>query len=146
MNPVALNNAGDTDLASLVSQGGGVFDFEIRNGRQMILISEAPFGDENCRERARWEADIRKARGLSYSATVPGFRVAGAAGDLWRVNRIYQIVDEYVGKVDPMLCNQVSFSYDSKSGSETSLGFVRKNAYTLDLSNDPLAKVADNVA
>lgn len=145
MNPVALNEAGGTDLASLVDQAGGVSDLEIRAGRQLIIVSETAFASDNCGARAKWEADIRKARGLTYSASVSGFRVAGDTGALWQVNRVYQIVDDYIGKVEPMLCNSITFSYDLNSGSETALGFVRRNAYTLDLSDDPYATVASNV-
>lgn len=146
LNPVALNQAGDSDLASLVNQSGGVFDSEIRAGRQLILISEAPFSDGDCEKRARWEADIRKARGLIYSATVPGFRVGGDTGDLWTTNKLYQITDAFIGKIEPMLCNSIVFSIDADNGKNTALGFVGEKAYTLLLEPDPLATVADNVA
>lgn len=146
LNPVALNQAGDTDLASLVNQSGGVFDSEIRAGRQLILISESPFGGGDCEKRATWEADIRKARGLIYSATVPAFRVDGDEGDLWTINRIYQIVDDFIGKIEPMLCNSVRFTFDVDNGKNTELGFVGENAYTLLIEPDPFAEVAGNVA
>lgn len=146
LNPVALNLAGDTDLASLVSQGGGAFDTEIRTGRQLVLISESPFSASNCEARAKWEADVRKARGLVYSATVPGYRVGGDEGALWATNRIYQVVDDYVGKVEPMLCNSITFLFDIEGGRRTTLGFVGQNAYTLNIEPDPLAEVATNVS
>lgn len=146
LNPVALNLAGDTDLASLVNQGAGVFDSDIRAGRQLIIISESPFSDGNCQDRAKWEADIRRARGLVYSATVPAFKVGGDSGDLWQINRIYQIVDDFVGKIEPMLCNSVTFTFDVETGRNTNLGFVGQKAYTLFLEPDPLAEVAGNVA
>lgn len=146
LNPVALNLTGDTDLASVVSQSGGIFDSEIRTGRQLILISENPFSDGSCEDRAKWEADIRRARGLVYSATVPLYRVGGATGDLWQINRIYQIVDDFVGKIEPMLCNSVRFSLSNDEGSNTTLGFVGQNAYKLFTPPDPLATEAANVA
>lgn len=146
LNPVALNQAGDSDLASLVNQGGGVFDSAIRAGRQLILISETPFSDSNCTERAKWEADVRKARGLAYTAAVPGFRVGVDSGALWQINRIYQIVDDFVGKIEPMLCNNVTFTFSLEGGSETALGFVGQKAYTLILEDDPFAEIATNVS
>jgi len=146
LNPTPLNLAGLTALASLVNQGGGVFDSAIRKGRQMVLISETSLSDKDCEKRAKWEADIRKARGLMYSATVTGFRVGDTrGGDLWAVNKLYQIVDDYVGKIETMLCNSISFNYDADDGSTTALGFVGKNAYTL-FVEDKDSKVADNVA
>ncbi len=146
LNPVALNQAGDSDLASLVNQGGGVFDSAIRKGRQLILISETPFGSNDCKERARWEADVRKARGLAYSASVSGFRVGVDSGDLWQINRIYQITDDFIGKVEPMLCNSVTFTIDLEGGRQTTLGFVGQKAYTLILEDDPFAQVATDVS
>jgi len=146
LNPVALNEAGDTDLASLVNQSGGVFDKEIREGRQLIIISETPYSDSQCKSRSQWEADVRRARGLVYSATVPGYRVGGNEGALWNINRLYQIVDDFVGKVEPMLCNSVAYTYDLSSGSNTNLGFVGKNAYTVFLEPDPTVSEASNIA
>jgi prophage tail gpP-like protein len=146
LNPVALNQAGDSDLASLVNQSGGVFDSAIRAGRQLILISETPFSDNNCEARARWEADVRKARGLAYDAAVPGFRVGVDSGDLWQTNRIYQIVDDFIGKVEPMLCNSVTFTFDLDGGRQTSLGFVGQTAYTSILEDSPIVEVAPDVA
>lgn len=141
LNPTSLNNAGDTDLASLVNQRGGVFDIDIRTGRQLILISETSLSNAECERRAKWEADIRKARGLLYSATVEGFR---SGNELWQINRLYQIVDDFVGKEETMLCNSISFNYDLDSGSTTELGFVGRKAYTLFIADD--SQVADNVA
>lgn len=145
LNPTALNLTGGADLATLVNQGGGVIDNEIRAGRQLILIAETPFGDSDCEKRARWEADIRKARGLIYSANVSGFRVGGESGALWSINRIYQIVDDFVGKIEPMLLNSVVFSLSVDSGRTTSLGFVGQKAYTLFIESDPFVEVAGNV-
>lgn len=143
--PVALNLAGDVDLASLVDQSGGFIDSEIRAGRQLIMLADDNHSEEECKRRANWEADIRKSRGLIYAAVVPFFRVGGQSGELWRLNRIYQIVDDYVGKTQQMLCNSILFSYDSDEGSNTSLGFVGKNAYTLFLSESKYEEVT-NVA
>ena len=82
---------------------------------------------------------------LIYSAVVPEFRVGGNSGELWQINRIYQIVDDYIGKTEQMLCNSVTFTFDIDSGSNTSLGFVGQEAYTLFLPPDPLAEIANNV-
>lgn len=146
LNPVALGLAGETDLASLVDQSGGVSDDEIRGGRQLILIAETPFGSSNCQTRAAWEANVRRARGLAYSATVPGFRVGGDSGALWTVNRVYQIVDDFVGKIEAMLTNSVTYSFDLDTGSTTTLGFVGRNAYTVLIEPDPYAEEASVVS
>lgn len=146
LNPVALQSAGDTDLSSVVNQGNGVFDPEIRTGRALTLISEVPFSDAQCKTRAEWEANIRRARGLLYSAIVSGYRVGGSTSALWQLNRIYQIVDDFVGKVEPMLCNAIQFSLSADAGSQTSLGFVGQNAYTQFITPGPLVSEAANLS
>lgn len=143
-NPLALNVAGVTGLDSVVSQGGGVSDPDIRIGRQLVLISEAPGSSDQNEARSKWEANIRKARGLVYSVTVPGYRVdpTDSGSALWQINRLYQIVDDYLGKSEPMLCNSVTFTLDVDGGQLTSLSFVDEKAYSLDLEKPETSKTA----
>ena len=143
LNPSALNFAGDTDLDSIASQGGGATDSAIKAGRQLIIEAEAPFSDSQCVERAKWESNIRKSRGLVYSCVLGGFRVAGDSGELWQTNRLYQITDDFLGKVEPMLANSVRFNFDLDEGSTTEIGFVGPQAYTQFLTDS--AQVASNV-
>lgn len=147
LNPFALNLAGETGLDSVVAQSGGVSDPDIRIGRQLILVSEAPFSDDQNEARAKWEASIRKARGLVYSATVPGHSVdpSDPTADLWQINKVYQIVDDYLGKSEPMLCNSVTFTLDIDGGTQTSLAFVDQKAYSLELEKPQTSKTAEFV-
>lgn len=141
----ALNLAGETSIEAAVNQKGIKIDTEIREGRQMIIIPDASASDANCQKRASWEADLRRARGLTYSANVDGFRVGLDTGDIWKKNKIYQIIDDFVGKIESMLCNAIVFSLSAEAGSGTALEFVGSNAYTLILEPDPLATEAANV-
>lgn len=147
LNPFALNLAGETGLDSVVSQSGGTSDPDIRIGRQMVLIAEAPSSNDQNFDRAKWEANIRKARGLVYSVTVSGYRVdpTDPTSDLWRENRLYQIVDDYLGKSEPMLSNSVTFTLDVDGGQQTSIGFVDQKAYSLELAKPQTSKTADLV-
>ncbi len=144
LNPFALNSAGDTGLESVVNQSGGVTDPDVRIGRQLILIAEAPNSDDQNVARAKWEANIRKARGLVYSVTVPGYQVdlTDTSSELWQINKLYQIVDDYLGKSEPMLCNSVTFTLDTLGGELTSLAFVDEKAYSLDLAKPQTSKTA----
>jgi len=147
LNPVALNLAGETDLASVVNQGGGVSDSNIRAGRQMVLVSETPFSSSESEARSKWEADIRRSRGLAYSASVTGYTVDASDpdSDLWDINKIYQIVDDFLGKQEPMLCNLVTFTLDLDSGEQTALGFVDEKTYTLDLTKPVTSTTAAGI-
>lgn len=145
LNLVALNAAGVTGLDPVVDQSGEVSDPDVRKGRQLVLISEAPMSDDQNEARSKWEANIRKARGLVYSAVVSGYRVdpTDLTSDLWQINRLYQIVDDYLGKSEPMLCNSVTFTLDVQGGEQTSLGFVDQKAYSLELTKPETSKTAD---
>jgi prophage tail gpP-like protein len=138
LNPTATNYAGSTSIATTVDQSGSKEDTGIRDGRQYVIIPDASASDTYCQERANWEADLRRARGLIYSAVVPGFRIdpTDDDSDLWEVNKLYQIVDDFIGKVETMLCNSVTFNYSDEDGRTTTLGFVGKNAYTKLLTVD----------
>ena len=147
LNPSALFSAGTVDLATVVNQGGGVFDADIRASRQLVLISEAPTSDSPSKDRAQWEKNIRKARGLVYSATVEGYRVdlTKDNSDLWQINKLYQIIDDFLGKQEPMLCNTVTFTLDLVDGQRTTLGFVDARSYKLDLTEPVTSTIASDV-
>ena len=136
-----------SDLAQVVDQSGEATDPGMKGrGRQLVLAAESPWASTFDESRAKWEADIRRARGLVYTATVPGFRVGMFEGELWQINRLYQVVDDYLGKTEPMLCNSITFSQDVDNGSTTELGFVDEKAYTLSLSKPSTSESAANVS
>lgn len=147
-NPTALNEAGDVPVGSVVEQGGEQVDGEVRTGRQLVIVPDTELSTTQCKERAKWEADVRRARSLPYNCTVPFYRVGGNTqnpGALWSINTVYQIVDDFVGKIEPMLCNQITFSLSLDQGRITELGFVGQKAYTVFLENSTVASEASNV-
>ncbi len=132
LSPIAANIAGVLDLESLVSQSGGTTDPEIRASRQMILIAETSSSDGQNNKRSQWEANIRKARGRVYSAKVKGFR--NTSGDLWQINNLVSVVDDFCGINSQMLINTVSFNVDLNGGNTTTMSLLNKNAYTLSIA------------
>lgn len=129
----------------IVGQGtnrAAVRDAAIRKGRQLILTAEAQYSDTEDDKRATWEANVRKARGRVYSATVRGFRDQG--GELWEVNRLVQVTDEWCDINAKMLVNSVSFSMDLADGRTTALTLVEENAYTLELEDPDLQELGDD--
>lgn len=133
LNATTLNLLKILDFDSIVSQGVDkiIRDEEIREGRQMVTMSESNSSTAENERRATWEANIRKARGKVYSATVDGFR--NQTGDLWRINRLVNVDDEYAGIKAKMLVNSVTFAMNEESGRTTTLSLVESNAYSLEL-------------
>lgn len=139
LNPTALNFAGTVPLSDVVSQEGDITDPQIRAGRQLILVAEEGFSNEQNRARAEWEANIRKARGRVYSARVNNFK--NVTNALWGINTLISIIDDFAGIDARMLVNTVVFNFDLTTGSTTTLGFVNENAYTLTLEEPRVEKV-----
>ena len=133
LNIAALNFSGDADAEDIVDQDSGeVIDEGVRASRQLVLQAESASSDEQTLVRAQWEANIRKARSIVYSATVSLF---GVGGTLWSVNQLARVKDDFAGIDADKLINNVTFSQDT-GGSYTTLALVDRNAYTLKL-NEP---------
>lgn len=131
-NPLAVALSGAKSSKSSIASPGSsdVTDSDIRQSRQMILVSEAFSSGPEANRRALWERNMRRARGRTYSCTVPGYRHQG--GDLWTPNTRAFVDDEYVGIRAKMLVNSVSFNL-SLDGMTTDLTFVEPDAYRLEL-------------
>lgn len=127
LNPIAVNNAGDVANDTIVEQRTAAADSSVRRGRQFVKEAEKA---GNALDRVIWEYNIRQARSMVYSATVDGFR--NATGNLWAINEIVNVHDEYAGIDARMLVNSVQFSI-ADSGRRTMLSLVNKNSYTLSL-------------
>ena len=141
LNIIPLNLAGIASNDEIVSQGteNVVTDSDVREGRQLILASESMFSSSQGEDRATWEANIRKARSRVYSATMHGYR--NQTGDLWRVNTLVKVNDEYADIEATMLINSTTFSLSEQDGRTTVLSLVERNAYTLELEEPTTEKV-----
>jgi len=143
----SINAAGEISFAGIVDQSGVTSDPNIRMGRQLVLVSEVANSDDSSAARAKWEADIRRARGLVYAVTVSGYRVdpSDDDSDLWRTNKLYQVIDDFLGKQQRMLCNSVTYTLDLSAGQQTALGFVDEKTYTLDLTTPSTSEIASDL-
>jgi prophage tail gpP-like protein len=133
-SPLALQDAGGMG-SQATDQAAAITDSDIRTGRQFVLQPETAMVRTDALARAKWEANLRKARGRLYSATVQGFRTY-PGGPLWEVNTVVPVVDDFAGIYGDMLISGVSYAQDEQQGSTTTLTLVPTNAYTLEL-NEP---------
>lgn len=143
LNPIAIVGAASTSNSAIVNQtSDAIFDSAIQIGRQYVLLSEN--SGASPKDRAIWEANIRKARGRVYSCSVSGYR--NQTGDLWRVNTVIRVDDEQADIESRMLINSVQFSIDTDNGRLTTLSLVEKNAYTLELEEPSVDKIGEDTA
>ena len=119
-------------ISDVVDQSGTIEDLEVRKGRQLILVAEKSSSNEQAKERATWEANIRKTRSQVYTVVVQGYR--SDSGVLWSVNNLASIVDEFSDIDAQMLINSVKFMFSAAEGSRTEIGFVPKDSYQVKIS------------
>lgn len=131
-NLVGSSNFGEPDLDAVVSvKSGVVTDTEVRKGRVLNIVAEKNSSIAEALERAKWEANIRKARSLKYSVTLDGITIPGTPNP-YQINRLVEVIDEVANISSVMLIKSASFSV-SASSSETSLELTSPDAYTLEL-------------
>lgn len=146
LNMLTLNQAGAVGEDSIVDQSDTEVTDDgpgVRIGRQLVLVGESMFSNGQGRDRTLWEANIRRARSRTYTATVDGFR--NQAGDLWRVNRLVRVRSDYAGIDALMLVQSLTYSLDEGSGGQTQLTLVNRDAYTLALA-EPMDEVGAGLA
>lgn len=123
----------EPDLDAMVSVKSSVItDSEIRPGRTMVIVAEKNSSIAEAIERAKWEANVRKARSRTYSVTLDGLVMPGTSKP-YPINRLVEVSDEAVSIFSIMLVKSASFSVSADS-SETSLELVNPDAYTLELA------------
>tara|TARA_Y100000310_G_scaffold320268_1_gene376555 strand:+ start:15142 stop:16248 length:1107 start_codon:yes stop_codon:yes gene_type:complete len=147
LNPTALNFSGQSDLTSLVKSSGRVSDTQIKAGRQNVFKAEKTSSNSQCLNRAKWELNVRKARGTTYGAKVEGHTIATDNTELWDTNALVQVLDEFAGISSNMLVDKITFTTDLDGGDETDIQLVNKDSYTLTISepqNEP-AKIGSGL-
>jgi len=132
-NAVALNLTGIPVVSEVVAtQNPPVVDDLIRKSRIYHMVAESSSSRENLEKRAKWEANIARARAFAYQCIVQGHSRPG--GGPWLLNRLVRIVDVFAGKDEHYLLNSITWRVDTTRGSTTSLGFVPKDSYLVELS------------
>lgn len=140
-NPLALIFAGETSNSAIVSQKSEVFDDLIREGRQLALVAETSSASADLKKRVQWDANIRKARGKVYSATVRGH--INQTNNLWDINELVKVEDDRAGINSRMLVNSIKFKSDKENADTSLISFVEKNAYTLSLEEPTTDKTGE---
>lgn len=113
------------------NQQGQAIDPEIRTSRILEFNQEESSDSQTSTQRAQWEANIRRARSLSYPVSVHGFNVS--ENSLWEPNKLVEVDDDFADIQSKMLIRSVRYSQGLESGSITTLDMTYSNAYTLEV-------------
>jgi prophage tail gpP-like protein len=133
LNLVALAKAGLVIPKDIINQRGYAIDAAVRRSRQLALQPESALAAKDTTARAEWEANVRQSRGKLYSCVVQGFREV-PGGNLWSINKLVRVKDEFADIEGDMRISAVAFSLSENGGSTTTLTCMPPNAFTLSLS------------
>lgn len=87
-------------------------------------------------DSANWKANLARARGVTYTATVQGFGPGGFG--LWWPGYIIPVLDAHFELATPMFIKGVKFHKDWDGGSTTELECTVPDAFTLNASSAPI--------
>jgi prophage tail gpP-like protein len=108
---------------------GSASDESVSRYRPLLLNGETIIDTASAKKRAEYEAIVRAARSVKVTASVQGFRQKDK-GLIWKVNQLVRIDAPLVGIVSQeLLITDVTFTLDDNSGSVTTLGLMRKDAF-----------------
>ena len=135
LNPLFLFSG--TTPANISDQVNDVVDQAIRNSRIYEFNMEESGDSQTAGERAAWESNIRRARSMTYSATVQGHTTEiDGSNILWEPNKLINVQDQAWNISSLLLVRAVTYRYDLENGSESIIDMTYKDAYTLQASQD----------
>lgn len=98
-----------------------------RAARVLLIRPERGCTLAFARQRAAWEATVRKARAMTATVTVQGW--TQSAGALWPINTLVGVRCPRLGLADDMLITEATYRISSESGTTTELKVVDKDAF-----------------
>lgn len=108
-------------------------DSEIRASRVLEFQAEESLTDATAKQRAEWEANLRRSNSFTYTAVVQGHSYAEG---IWKVNTLVAVIDEYWDiSSDGLLVSDIEYSY-GLDGTLTKLTFVYPESYTVQAELD----------
>lgn len=113
--------------AKSVSVTGTALDPEIRSSRYFEIQGEQSMTASEGTERAKEESNLRRAKGLTYTANLHGD--SQDDGSPWDIGYLVDAFDDYNGVRGELLMFSVSTSIDMTQGSETTIGCSPPDAY-----------------
>lgn len=113
--------------AKSVSVTGTATDPEIRSSRYLEIQAEQSMSSADGTERAKEESNLRRAKGLNYTATLYGDSQTN--GSPWDIGFLVDAFDDYNGVRGELLMYAVATTIDLAGGSETTVGCSPPDAY-----------------
>lgn len=130
---------------SSVTYSATVYDDDIRKTKNFYAVIPN-LNNSQCKDRATWECNIRKAKSFIYTCRVAGFRQNALTplgnnelNPLWDINMKVFLIDERYNLEKEFLIRAVRYKQSISEGSICELTLVDQNSYTYSLF-EPLIK------
>jgi prophage tail gpP-like protein len=137
----------DTIKNNQVQYSGTFYDESVRKTRKFTDYV-GNLNNQQCKERAEWECNIRYSKSYEYSCKVVGWTqglkpasptsilsnpsnlAEPKKNQLWQANQFVQITDNLAQIDDSLLIKDITYNLSSESGSFVTLTCVDKLSYT----------------
>jgi len=126
---------------SVSSVSSVVTDSEIRVGRILEIQAETSSDNDSAKARVEWESNIRRARSLLYSCTLPSLFVDSQKNQIYEPNKLIFVEDDFADIRALMLIQSVDYSIAPRQGTQVVINLVNKDAYT----TEPLEKEGNSL-
>lgn len=127
-------NIVDTETGKALNFSGEATDKEMRSTRVYEFQASVPMNDNECIERAKEEANVRRLRSFNYTCTVQGF---SANNQLWEEGRIVKIRDDKKGVNGDFVIKNVAYSH-SAGGEICTITPTYLDAYDVSANPKPI--------
>ena len=145
--PTAADNAigvsqsqitGDSLKDNVVQYSGTFYDSEIRPTRKFV-DNVLNLNTSQCKQRAEWECNIRRAKAFRYECSVYGWRQnlkeLGSLGfisnPLWKINQIVTVKDSRAGLLNAdLLIKSIRYKQSVSTGTICNMTLVDPKSYT----------------
>jgi len=129
-NPSGDKNASH-DPKKLSTRKSDYEDKEVRGSRVFNEIAESSTFEEKLKDRAKWEAEIRKAKSFKYNCVVVHHSPDGENGKPYEPNTQVNVSDDFGNVYEELLIIGVEYRLDVNAGSTTSLTLLPRQAFML---------------
>ncbi|WP_165494508.1 phage baseplate assembly protein [Pseudoxanthomonas winnipegensis] len=103
-------------------------DTGVARFRPLVIVDEDQGDMASFQRRAKWEASVRAARALTYTALVQGWTHASG---LWETNTLVQVYDPVLRLARELLVRDVDYGLDASSGQVSQLVLTPAEAYSI---------------
>ena len=135
--------SGSENLQNAITfQEGVSTNSNIRTGRHYTFVADTPLvNNDTATNYANWENNYRQSQGFQYQATVASHTYDGT--NIWTPNTLIKVKDDFANVDAILLIDSVMFTESIESGLITKLNLVWQDAYSLTITEDYRASLAN---